>query len=266
MLLVLFSILGTTVAMASGKPVDPPPSTPVTQPITVDLDATLKAQAAAAATAKAQASADALSNSTAITGPSTSNATGTGGRSSSGSYAAGGNGGSGGALNDNSSTRMYVLPAPVWSSVPQAAGCIVTESTALSGGWNFVSGSRSSQKSDPVCVGIIMAKAAYEHCHFESEAMITQRIYETAFPGAPALPITPGLRNLSLAECEDIKNPRLTLAPAITPIQPVVVAPPAPVPAPVATLACPEPPKPVKRRVVKPTAKPVAPACPVPAK
>lgn len=135
-----------------------------------------------------------------------SKATAAGGDAKSGSYSAGGSaaGGNGGGLTDNSS--MYVLPAPVWSSVPQAAGCIVTNSTAGAFGWNLISASRSVQGSDPVCVGVILAKSAYDHCHFESEQLITARVYATIFPGAPALPTVPGLRNLSAADCAALKR------------------------------------------------------------
>ncbi|WP_382155362.1 hypothetical protein [Hydrogenophaga sp. ANAO-22] len=226
-----------TAALATYPTPTPPASTPV------DIDATLKqqqkAQADADAAAKAKAAADAKAKAAADADAE--------------SY------GGGAAINDNSRTSMFVLPPPVWTQVPQAAGCIVTSSRAGSLLLGVVSGSKTDQKSDPVCVGVLMAKAAYDHCHFESEALITQRIYETIFPGHPELPIAPGTRNHSLAECEGLKRPRLVLAPSIA-TPPVITPTPvtAPVTAPVACVA-PEPQKPAVRRIVK--AKPKAPGC-----
>lgn len=236
-------------AMATVKP-DPTPT-----PAPVTGTQTQEQQAAAAAAAKAQAAAQSqsTSNSTGVgvgvgTGGS---ATAGGGDAASDSYSA--SGGSSVA----SDTRMLVFPAPVWSTVPEARTCIATQSQAWAAGWNLVSRSTSSQASDPACIGVLMARSAYNNCHFLSEALITARVYVTVFPGAPELPVAPDLRNLSLAECEELKRPRLVATPMLAvPPAPVVIAP-APVvcPAPVA------PAKPVQRRVTKPKL-----SCPVPAK
>lgn len=234
-------LLSTSVSMATNytPPVIPPATPTSSQQANIEVDAAAKAAAAAAA--KAQSA----SNSSAI---------GAGG--DAGSYSAS----SGGALTDNSRSSMYVLPPPVWTAVPQAAGCIATSSKAGSLVLGLVSGSRSDQKSDPACVGVIMAKAAYDHCHFESEQMIMQRVYEVLFPGKAALPLVPGARNHTVAECEELKRPRLTVTQFVT--LPVAVSPPAPVLPPVATQACPEPQKPAQRRVVKPKKAPTAAVCP----
>lgn len=196
-----------TPARATTKPpvVQPPPAS---AEYSVDAAATASAQAAALAGAQSGSVATGVG----LGGASTSSGTGTGGQSSSTS------GGSYAALNGGSTrTNVAVLPQPVWTMVPPAADCIATSSRAFSAVLGFVSASKSDQKSDPVCAGIIMAKAAYDHCHFESEQMIMARIYETLFPGAPALPMVPGARNHSLAECEDMKRPRLAMTPVMVP-------------------------------------------------
>ena len=204
---VAFLVLVATPARATTKP-------PVVQPPPVSAEYS----ADAAATAGAAALAGAQAGSVATGGDATG--TGTGGQASSTS------GGSYSALNEGSTrTTVAVLPAPVWATVPQAAGCIVTSARSAALGWNFLSVAKSDQASDPACVGIIMAKAAYDHCHFESEQMIMARVYETLFPGKPALPLVPDARNHTLAECEDMKRPRLTLAPVLHTPPPAPVAP-----------------------------------------
>lgn len=226
-------------AYATGKP--DPVSTPTPAPVTGTQEQ--QANAAAAAAAKAQAAAQASSNSTGV-----GVGVGTGGDSqaNSESYS-----GSSGVMTDS---RMLVFPAPVWSTVPEARTCIATQSQAWAAGWNLVSRSTSSQASDPACIGVLMARSAYNNCHFLSEAMITQRVYATVFPGAPELPIAPDLRNLSLAECEELKRPRLVTTTTLSAPPAVVVAPP-----PAAVVPPAPAPKPVKPRVVKP--KPAPKAC-----
>ena len=195
--------LAASPARATGTPT-PPPASPE---YSVDTSATAGAVAGAAAGAQAG---------------SVATGTGTGGDAKAGSYSAGGQN----ALNGGSTrTNVAVLPQPVWTMVPQAAGCIVTSARSLSGGWSLISVAKSDQASDPACVGIIMAKAAYDHCHFASEQMIMARVYETVFPGKPALPMVPDARNHTLAECEDMKRPRLTLAPVLHTPPPAPAAP-----------------------------------------
>ena len=202
----IFSLaLGIASAHATGKPEPTPVPTP-----------SVSGSQAQAQSQNATATAGAVG--VGVGGSST--ATGTGGQSSSTS------GGSYSALSEGStSTRIAVLPQPVWTMVPQAAGCITTSARSASVGWSLISVAKSDQQSDPACVGIIMAKAAYDHCHFESEQMIMARVYETVFPGAPALPMVPGARNHSLAECEDMKRPRLVMTPTIAPVAPAPEAP-----------------------------------------
>lgn len=252
-ILCLFWLFLTNTAQATTKPpVTPPtPSTPTT-----DIDVNISPEANAAAAAVAKAKADAAANA-ASQSNSQGIGLGTGGASDADAAASGG----GASLTDNSSssTRMLVFPAPVWSTVPEARTCIATNSSAHAIGWNFWSRSKTSQASDPACIGVLMARSAYANCHFLSEAMITQRVYRTVFgPEAPELPMAPDLRNLSLAECEELKKPKLVMTPLMAP--PVVVS--APAPAPVATVTCPVPEKPAKRSVVQPK-RPVL-TCPVP--
>ena len=198
--------LAATPARATGTPTQPPAS----PEYSVD----------AAATAGAAAQAGSVATGVGLGGGGGAGGTGTGGNASSTS------GGSYAALNGGSTrTTVAVLPQPVWTMVPQAAGCITTSARSASVGWSLVSVARSDQASDPACVGIIMAKAAYDHCHFASEQMIMARIYETLFPGKPALPLVPDARNHTLAECEDMKRPRLTLAPVLHTPPPAPVAP-----------------------------------------
>jgi len=202
-----FAILSLALGIASAHATTKPEPTPVPTPSVSGSQAQTQSQ-----NATAGATAGAVGVGVGIGGSST--ATGTGGQASSG--------GSYSALSEGStSTRIAVLPQPVWTMVPQAAGCITTSARSASVGWSLISVAKSDQQSDPACVGIIMAKAAYDHCHFESEQMIMARVYETVFPGAPSLPMVPGARNHSLSECEDMKRPRLVMTPTIAPVAPV---------------------------------------------
>lgn len=217
-----------TTAHATGKP-DP-------APVTGTQDQHQAQQAAAAAKAAAQSQ----STSTGIGVGTGGAATAGGGESQANSDAYSGGG------SVASDTRMLVLPAPVWSTVPEARTCIATQSQAWAAGWNLVSRSTSNQASDPACIGVLMARSAYANCHFLSEALITARVYATVFPGAPELPVAPDLRNLTLSECEELKRPRLV---------PTLTMAPAPV-------ACPAP-TPSKPRAVTKRKAPAL-ACPVP--
>lgn len=207
-------------AMATGTP-------PASPEYSIDLGAGAQAGAVSDATATGTGTGIGTGTGTG-TGIGTGGAggVGKGGDAKAGSYSAGGQN----ALNNNSKTGVYVLPPPVWTVVPAASGCITTSSRALSVGWSLISASKSDQASDPVCVGIIMAKAAYDHCHFASEQMIMARVYESVFPNKPALPMVPDARNHTLAECEDMKRPRLMLTGGLTPPPAPPAAPAAPEP------------------------------------
>ena len=231
--LITLALFATCTAALATNPT-PAPTAPADVDLTLKQQQQADADAAAAAAAKAKAAADAAAQADA----------------DAQSY------GGGAAINDNSSTRMLVFPAPVWSTVPEARTCIATSSQAHAIGWNFWSHSKSEQKSDPACIGVLMARSAYANCHFLSEALITQRVYATVFgPDAPELPLAPGLRNLSLAECEDLKKPRLVLTPSIAPVPaPVPATVVAPGVAPVVSTA-PAQQRPAARRIVKATPK-----------
>ena len=231
---VVIMIVGVGSALANGYP--PPVTPPAASP--VDIDATLKQQQQAQAAAKSAA--EAAAKAAALANGGSSDAEGGDAKS----YSA-----SGDVLNQHSS-RVLVFPAPVWTQVPQATGCFVTESHAGSAGWNFVSGSKSIQFSEPICVSIRMAESARLMCHFKTAEFIDQNTFKTMFPSADPLPTTPGIRNLSLEECEAIKRPRLVTTHVMAP--PAVIAPPVPavVPAPVIK-------PPVKRKQAAPKKKPV---------
>ena len=228
-LLALALCLAAT-AYATGKP-EP-------APVTGTQDQQQQANAAAKAQAAAQ------SQSTGI-------GVGTGGAATSGDSQANSDAYSGTATD----SRMLVFPAPVWSTVPEARTCIATQSQAWAAGWNLVSRSTSNQASDPACIGVLMARSAYNNCHFLSEALITARVYATVFPGAPELPVAPELRNLTLGECEELKRPRLV--PTLTMAPPPVIVTPTPAP-----VVCPAP-APSKPRAVTKRKAPAL-ACPVP--
>ena len=235
-------------AYANGKP-DPVP-TPA--PVTGTQDQHQAQQAQAAAAAKAQATAQAQGVGVGTGGQSAATAGGGNALSAGGDASSDSLSGGGSVASD---TRMLVFPAFVWSTVPEARTCIATQSQAWAAGWNLVSRSTSNQASDPACIGVLMARSAYNNCHFLSEALITARVYATVFPGAPELPVASDLRNLTLGECEELKRPRLVPTPTMA-APPVVVT---PVPAPV---VCPAP-APSKPRAVTKRKAPAL-ACPVP--
>lgn len=225
----LFFFLGVIFAPKAHANGNPPPVTPptTTQPTTVNIDVDAASKAAAAAQAAAKATAQAAANSAALGigqgGAGGGGGAGTGGASDASSYSA-----SGDVMNQNSS-KFFVFPAPVWTQLPAAQGCFVSESHAGGLGWNFISGSRSIQFSDPICVSMRMAEAARLMCHFHTAEIIDINTFKTLFPGHVDLPSTPGIKNLSLADCEAIKRPRLVMTPTMpaTPQQlpPSVVVP-----------------------------------------
>lgn len=157
------------------------------------------------------------------TGPSNATALSNGGaggssRSSSGStsYSA-----SGDVMNSIGGSKFLSFPQPVWTSVPTAFGCIVTKSVAGSGGWNFVSGSKSEQYSEVVCTTIRMAEAATQHCHFLSAAHLNRRAFELMHPGQSGEFFMVGdHRNLSVVECEEFKRPILRVDTQMQPSAP----------------------------------------------
>lgn len=131
-------------------------------------------------------------------------------------------------ITGGASSSKYLsvgLPAPVWTSVPTPFGCLVSESTAGAAGWNFVSGSKSKQFSDVVCTTIRMAEAAYLHCQYETAAYLNKRVFETMHGGDGGFFLASAPKNLSPVECDDLKRPKLQMAPSIAPPQHITVAP-----------------------------------------
>lgn len=248
-LLALALCLAAT-AYANGKP-DPVPVTGAQ-----DQHQTQQAQAAAAAKAQAAAQSQSNATGTGIGVGMGGAATAAGGESQANSDAY--SGGSGVTTD----SRMLVFPAPVWSTVPEARTCIATQSQAWAAGWNLVSRSTSNQASDPACIGVLMARSAYNNCHFLSEALITARVYATVFPGHSLPEPDKSVRNLSLAECEELKRPRLVPTPMLA-APPTAVVTPTPVAVAPAPVACPAPaPRKPRAAVVKPKAPALT--CPVP--
>ena len=143
-----------------------------------------------------------------------------------------------GAVTNQSDSKYLSLslPQPVWTMVPQAFGCVVSKSQAVSVGWNLISTSKTEQVSDAVCTTIRMAEAATLHCQYATAAHLNKRAYEQMYAGSDGAFFLAGEpKNLTLAECEAIKRPVLRVAPTM--VAPVVA------PAPVACVA----PKRVKR-------------------
>ena len=138
---------------------------------------------------------------------------GAGGRASSDSYNANNIGMD---SSDNSKFLSLSLPQPVWVKLPQATHCMGSHSDAWAVGWNFISRAQAGQGMDPICTGMELAARAYQHCHFESEYLITNRVYRGIFPDAEDLPRPDGLKNYSLSECEQMRNPRLRVEPVLT--------------------------------------------------
>jgi hypothetical protein len=243
-------------AFATGSHTPPTPP-PTASPPGASADSAASSDANATAGAMAGAAAS-VGDVNAAGGASTATANGGGGGTggaggnavSGPSYAASeltsSNQGGGASIMDQSSSKMYVFPAPVWTQAPRPFGCIVTNSKAGSLGWNLVSYSETLQTPEVVCTTLRMVDAALLHCHFQTAEMLNQRAYRTMFPDEAGLPTTPGIRNLSLAECEAIRNPRMVMTASMAPPPP---------PAPVACIA-----PPVKKKV-RLTKKRVLPAC-----
>lgn len=106
------------------------------------------------------------------------------------------------------SSKVLSLPQPVWTQVPTAFGCIVTTSKAGALGWNFVSGSSTSQQSEVVCTTIRMAESAAAWCQYESAAFLNKRAYEQMYAGESGdFFLKSGKRDLSFEECEKTKRP-----------------------------------------------------------
>lgn len=106
------------------------------------------------------------------------------------------------------SSKMLSLPQPVWTQVPTAFGCIVTDSKAGALGWNFVSGSSTTQQSEVVCTTIRMAEAATAWCQYATAAFLNKRAFEQMYPGEKGdFFLNAGRRDLTVEECEATKRP-----------------------------------------------------------
>jgi hypothetical protein len=241
------ALFATSSALATGTPAPKPPTPTPTTPAPVT-------PTPSTSTATAGAGADASATVGNVGGGSVANTTATGGHGGQGgqggsSNATGGQGGNGqggsstsgsssastsgdssaaaiagpsySAAGDvssitNSSSKYLSLPQPVWTAVPTAFGCLVTEAKAGAIGWNFLSASGTRQTSDVVCTTIRMAEAAALHCHFASAAQLNKRAFEHMHPGASGEFFLLGNpQNLGPVECEDLKRPKLRIEPAL---------------------------------------------------
>lgn len=147
-------------------------------------------------------------------GGATANATGVGFGGQGGRGGEGGQGGKatalGGSLNNNS--RYFSFAAPSWTVVPQAYGCLVTDSASKNIALGVWSDSYSKQYSEVVCTTIRMSESARSFCQYETAAMLDKQAFELMYPkmdGSFFLKDMP--RNLSHEECEATKRPVMVL-------------------------------------------------------
>lgn len=208
-LFLLITLLATSLSVLAN---DPPPPKPDPGSVGVGVGVGVGTGGESSSESSSSSGASAVAN---------QSASASGGRANSDSY----NANNVDAAN-NSKFLSLALPQPVWVQLPQASNCMASRSKAWAIGWNFFSTAEAGQASDPSCIGMELAQRAYLHCHFESEYMITNEIYKKSFPGAADLPRPDGLKNYSLADCEQMRNPRLQAASHISPpVVPIVQQP-----------------------------------------
>lgn len=224
-LAILLSLtLAASAALATGKPDIPSPSPAPSS----NSDSSSNSTSGAVAGANATGGDSSSTSSGGAGGNSSASAT------SGDSYSAS----KSGDVTSNYSSKYLNLPQPVWTSVPTPYGCLVTESKALAGGWNFVSGSSTKQYSDSVCTTIRMAEAAMLHCQFETAAYLNKQAFESMYKDAKGdFFLSGNPENLGPVACDDLKRPKLRVETQINfPVEKQEVAP-------VATNVCAEPQK-----------------------
>lgn len=204
-------------AMATGTPTPPTPSP---QPTT----STSSAEAAAAAAAKAKAGASASAQQGQQQGQGQDQ----------------GQQQTGGTLSDSSSSssRMYVLPSPVFTPPMAAVQCPTPriENRALSIGWGFLSVARGDTITDD-CTAIAMRNAYVEQCQYASAKQVQDLLSARALPGFKASGTV--YLDLTRAECDALRAP----PPAPTEVRYITI-----LPTPDVKLH-PVPAKPAKKRV-----------------
>lgn len=125
-----------------------------------------------------------------------------------------------GNTSDNSKFISLKFPTPVWAQLPPAVGCIVSKQEGRAAGWNFISKVDAGQQTDFPCLGHLMAREAYMQCQFETSYEIGNRVYKYLVKRDTGtepqdLPKAPGTVNMSIEQCEMLRNPRLQATPVL---------------------------------------------------
>lgn len=128
------------------------------------------------------------------------------------SSASGGESYSASGLTNRTTTNYLNFPQPVWTTVPQPYGCIVSESGAWSVFWSGGSRSGSKQYSDAVCTAVRMAEAATLHCHFASAAHLNKAAFEKMYPDQKGdFFLSGNPQNLDPVACDALRRPNLRM-------------------------------------------------------
>lgn len=189
--LTVFFLVGQVHATGGHTPT-PPPAVPS------NVDVKNSATSGSVSGAKAGATADAV-------GTGQAEAAAEGGRASAG----------GGSVSDSSSSRLYVLPAPIYAPPMAAVSCPNVQVSQKGGsfGWNFISGyDHSSDTAD--CTLIQMRNAKVETCQYADAKQIEDQLTLKYLPG---FKITDDSRfmNLSPSACAAVKAPPAAPAPVV---------------------------------------------------
>lgn len=114
------------------------------------------------------------------------------------------------------SSTWVNFPQPVWTTVPQAFGCLVSEADAVAVGWSFFSKSGARQFSDAVCTTIRMSEAAVLHCQYETAALLNKTAFEMMYPGKNGDFFVKGSpKDMDPVACDALRRPNLRMAPMI---------------------------------------------------
>lgn len=103
--------------------------------------------------------------------------------------------------NGNNKALGLSFAPGAYTVVPQAYGCIATNSQAVNVIFGAFSGSKSEQKSDKVCVAVKMREIAFEQCQYATAKAWDNLIAKELFPEAPAFPVNASYKDLPLSEC-----------------------------------------------------------------
>ena len=188
-LLAISMLVACSMAFATGQP-PPDPVVPIAKQ-TTDVDLTnfnsLKASADAAAAAKAKSEADANA---AAAAKQKQTATG-------------------GSVNDNSSSRLYVLPAPIAPPNLGTHACqgAMVDQKGGAAGWSFVSGYRHLVDGSD-CTVITLINSLLERCQFGKAERAMELLMAKRLEGYEASR-GPFMDNLNPTECALYRSPRV---------------------------------------------------------